>query len=244
MGLAAIITEGAIANAAPTLANLVTPQLTAVHQAACAIADRYVGRNLATETAVEYYDGSKDTFLNLKRWPVTALTEVKHDLQGGYGQAPNSFGSDTVLVQGTDYYLDSARGILQLLRNVSGGRDWFARGFAWPTVSGQYGRGLVAPYMPASWGTVLGSVKVSYTAGLVTATGDLVSAVAQIASYLATINGTGGLNRSNVSYIDVSESLSQSQVIEQLRGGLSALGTSRQILDSYRSPYAGGWVLS
>lgn len=244
MGLSSIIFSADLESASPVFAALGTDQQFILWSAACTIADKYVGRNLASETATEYYDGALTTFLNLKRWPVTALTEVRYDLSGGFGQVPNSFGTNTILVQGTDYFLDSTRGILQLIRNLSAGFDWFSRGYRTPTSSGRYGRGLVASYIPASWGQVLGSVKVTYTAGLVTATQDLVAAVTEIATYMLRIIDTGGLISSSVSFIDVSESTEVKQMIDQLRGGLPALGTSRMILDNYRTPVVStGWIL-
>ncbi len=246
MGLAAIITEVEVSAASTAFAAYDSTLKTALYNSACSVADKYVGRLLDTQAATEYYDGSRDVFLHLKRYPVTAISEVKRDLRGGFGQIPNSFGSDTILTQGEDYTLDANRGILTMIGSFGAGANWFARGYPVPTRSNQYGRGLVANYVPASWGQVLGSVKVTYTAGFTSGNkpAELISAVAQIATHLATVNNTGGKQTSSESYIDVSESYLTTTGIDHLRGGIPALGSARQILDNYRAPVVGtGWVL-
>lgn len=245
MGLAAIITTSEVAAVSTTFATFDGTTQTAFLNNACSVADQYIGRRLDTAAATEYYDGSQSLYLNLKRWPVTAITEVKRDMQGGFGQIPNSFGSDTVLVQGTDYIADTARGILTLLTNTRGS-DWFQRGYRSPITGGLWGRGLVANYIAASWGQSPGCVSVNYTAGYTSNNkpADLVSAVAQIAVYMSQINATGGKTASSESYIDVSESYLTTTAIDQLRGGLPALGSAREILDTYRAPVVGtGWVM-
>lgn len=242
MGLAALIAESDVVAAAPSIGGMSCATQSILLSAACTIADNYIGRDLSNKTAVEWYDGSKTLYLNLNRWPVTALTEVKFDWAGGYGQIPGTFGNDTILVQGTGYILDAARGILQLMTRYMNG-DWFSRGYLLPAVSGFYGRGLVASYIPAQWGQIQGSVKVSYTAGFTECPQNLVMAVAQIMTYMARINENGGLVANSVSYIDVSEHSEVKQAISMLRGGIPELGTSRMILDNYRVPYTGSWIL-
>jgi hypothetical protein len=242
VGLLSLITEADARAAAPAIGSWPASQQTILLLASCTIADQYIGRNMALETATEYYDGAKSIYLNLKRWPVVSVTSVKLDWAGGYGQVPGTFGSDTALVQGTGYILDAARGILQLRQRSSGG-DWFSRGYASPTITGQYGRGLVASYVPAQWGEQMGSVQVAYTAGYAECPQDIVVAVAQIMTYMARINDNGGLISQGVSYIDVSDQTEVKQAIVNLRGGIPELGTSRQILDNYRVPYTGNWIL-
>jgi hypothetical protein len=245
MGLSAIITTAEVAAVSTTFAALSGSTQTAFLNGACSVADGYVGRRLDTAADTEYYDGSRDMFLNLKRWPVTAISEVKHDLQGGFGQIPTSFGADTVLVQGTDYILDMNCGMITLLTNTRAA-NWFVRGYPLPYAGRNYGRGLVANYTPASWGQAPGSVKVTYTAGYTSGNKptELVSAIAQIATYLDKINNTGGQTAASQSYIDTSQSFHVQTVIDQMRGGIPALGSARQILDNYRSPVVGtGWVM-
>jgi hypothetical protein len=242
MGLAALIVEADVVAAAPVIASWSDAQQTLLLSAACSAADQYIGRNLAEETATEWYDGSKSLYLNLKRWPVASVAEVKFDWSGGYGQIPGTFGANTILTQGTGYILDAARGILQLMTRYMNG-DWFSRGYLLPAVSGFYGRGLVASYIPAQWGQIQGSVKVTYTAGYTQAPQDLVVAVAQIMTYMALVSSNGGLLSTTTSYIDVSSHTEVTQAIAKLRGGIPELGTSRQILDNYRVPYTGSWIL-
>lgn len=242
MGLANIIVEADVVAAAPAIAAMPQATQTILLSAACTVADQYIGRNIAIETATEWYDGSKSLYLNLKRWPVASVSEVKFDWAGGFGQIPGTFGDNTILVQGTGYTLDAARGILTLNMRWRNG-SWFAMGLPVPLVSGYYGNGLVAPFIPAQWGTIIGSVKVTYTAGHTVCPQDLCVAVAQIMTYMDRVNNTGGLLNTSTSYIDVSDGVEVRQVIDQLRGGVPALGTSRQILDNYRTPYTGSWIL-
>lgn len=121
--------------------------------------ERYLGRSLLyAENVVEYFSPSNDQFLLLDRRPVHAVTEVRVDPQGGFGQLTDTFGSGTVLTAGQDYFLQidghdrtqgqSNTGILWRV-----GQMWGSK-LAWQ-------QGLLAPDRVSAQGTI----KVTYKGG-------------------------------------------------------------------------------
>jgi hypothetical protein len=245
MGLSAIITTTDLSNVSSTFSDFSGTLKNALLPQACSVADQYVGWSMDSASAVEYYDGSQSVYLNLKRRPVTTLTEVRRDTSGGYGQVPSTFGASTILTLGTDFLCDYAKGILTLTLSTRG-TDWYSRGYPFPVASAYYGRGLTANYIPASWGQIPGQIKATYTAGYTAGTlpSEVITAVAQIAVQMSKLNNTGGQMSTSVSYIDVSDGLTTQTVLDQMRGGIPVLGSARQILDNYRAPVIGTtWVL-
>lgn len=113
--------------------------------------------------ATEYYDGTGHDLLQLRRWPVTEVSEVYLDDSAAYGQAPGSFASSTLLTNGVDYAVrwDSAgvclSGHLQRIGSVWTSREWYDD----PSV-------LVPRKVPGA-----GNVKVKYKAGWTTIPADL-----------------------------------------------------------------------
>ena len=81
--------------------------------------------------------------IQLQQLPVRSITEVREDATGYFGQVAGAFGSNTVLQQGSDYFLKTEQG-----------------GIAW---SGQLVRR--AFWFPAT----IGSVMVTYVAGFTAA---------------------------------------------------------------------------
>lgn len=68
--------------------------------------ERFLGRILDYGTGiVEWFDPSDDQFILLDRRPVHRVSEIRYDSRGGYGQIPNTFGTETILAPGTDWYL-------------------------------------------------------------------------------------------------------------------------------------------
>lgn len=69
---------------------------------------RFCNRDFVYRSAqTEYYDGNGTPDLYLRRDPVAAngITTVKLDLSGMYGSVSGSFGADTELTSGEDYFL-------------------------------------------------------------------------------------------------------------------------------------------
>lgn len=107
---------------------------------------------------VEWPEVSDDTFFMLDQTPVDSVAEIRLDTRGGFGQIADTFGDDTVLTPGVDYYIKidgkgdfagkSATGIVY--RN---GRAW---GY-----SRSWQRGLLASQREP----VQGTIKVTYSGG-------------------------------------------------------------------------------
>jgi len=196
------------------------------------VCDRYIGRELYSQSRTGYFDGPRSAELPLPS-PLTAVASVYLDYGGYGGQAPNAFPAESALTQGVDYYADYNRSMLTLLRASSGFRVGFGSG---EMPRGPYsGRGLVGRLWEVGWGGVPGSVKVTYTSGYTTAPEDLLLAVSQVAAWTAAYTETGGVANQSVTVIDTTESSGGGMaVVDALRGGMPALGSARQILDSYR----------
>ncbi len=211
--------------------------------AAEAVVKRYCNNTFEAASVVEYLDGSGYPEQILKNPPVNSVTEVRLDTQGGYGQVTDSFGSTTVLTQGTDYFTDLARGKLLLWRLPSSVLS------AWPVwgtgPNVLWGAGLTGyGAKPACWPKIPGCLKVTATKGYAagTAPADLKAGIIQLAVHLRDIQEAGGLTTTSTSYIDVS--VGQAMLTEQLGNvTLPALGNVRQLLAPYKEMLIpGGWL--
>lgn len=111
----------------------------------------YLGRNIESAAATEYYDGSGREALALRRRPVTAVASVYLDSDGVYGQQSGAFASDTLLTVGDDY------GTRNLEENERNPALLVRRGGVWPVGAG--------------------NIKVTYTAGYTTVPADIALAV-------------------------------------------------------------------
>lgn len=121
--------------------------------------EKYLTRTLRYSAAVvEWFSPSDDNFLLLSRRPVHAVTEVRQDDQGGFGQKPNTFGTDTILAVGDEYYLElDGEGLFQ--NKSESGTLWRVQrtwGYSRRWTSGL----LTSERVPA-----LGTVKVTYEGG-------------------------------------------------------------------------------
>ncbi|MBX9628098.1 MAG: hypothetical protein K2X82_30150 [Gemmataceae bacterium] len=121
--------------------------------------EAFLGRRVGEAAGIVEWHGSEDDReVYLDRTPVQAVTEVRYDPTGGYGQVAGSFGTDTVLVAGTDYYLaldggGATAGWSDSGRLVRQNSNW---GF-----STRWDRNLLTPRKVPSDGTI----KVTYTGG-------------------------------------------------------------------------------
>lgn len=199
-------------------------------QAASTAAERYCGRTFAESSQTEYYDGNGYPELPLKKFPVSAVASVYLDLNGGYGQSPNAFPTESLLTAGTNYVYVADRGTLQMRTAPNwwpmGGIGLAVSPWGWP---GLTRRGTAW----SGWPKCPGCVKVTYTAGYNPIPPDVISAVCAMASYLLISVDNGGLITTTGSYIDVS--VGNGFLSEALaRGNVPALGSARAVLDSYR----------
>jgi len=192
---------------------------------------------------VKFLDGTGVAELVMPGLPVSlAVSEVRVDINGGYGQVPNSFGDDTILVLGVNYLVDAENGILRMYLMPQLGWWLFPQGNQLgPTI---YWGGLSrSGVVPAYWPRIPGSVKVTYTNGYSSIPADLQMATCQLAAAIFRNSPLGGnLMATSDSYIDVTESYSQIQVEAYGLLQLPALGTTRQLLAAYREPVIAGGI--
>lgn len=118
--------------------------------------EQYLKRPLKYQAGVvEWPVSFGREYILLDRTPVWAVTEVRYDPAGGFGQKANTFGTDTVLTAGDDYLLDidgdgglSESGTLLRVPSTWGSRR-------------AYQTGLLTSWTEAAKGTI----KVTYTGG-------------------------------------------------------------------------------
>lgn len=210
--------------------------------AATAAVKAYLRWNPERATQTKYLDGTGTPELVLPGFPADpAVTEVRLDRAGGYGQVPDTFGTDTILTAGEGYVFDAAAGVLRAWRVPPG---VFA---GWPGYGAgpglQWGGLTTGGRRAAYWPRVPGCVKVTWANGysLATAPEDMKAAVIQIAAWLRNTQEMGGLQVGSVSHIDVSASVQAAS--DALEGGTApGLGTARMLLANYREPVVAGGI--
>lgn len=157
----------------------------------------------AAETFVHRYCGRRKFFygtytdwltpnlnggpVNVSETPIWSITSINVDPTGGFGQLDNTFGTDTLLTAGTDYYFSvddtdgkGHRGAITCLRNNGWGYwGWggFWGGGGW---GGSYTPGLIAGQPQPT----PGAIKIVYTGGYALIPDDLRSAIWQMAAWL------------------------------------------------------------
>lgn len=224
----ALTTVGKFRALSPSSDALDDTAILAAIMAASTSAQRYCGREFASSSQTEYYDGNGYPNLPLNKWPITAVSSVYVDVSGGYGQLANTFGSSTQLTA-TQYCYQAAQGFLQL---VAPGGWWpfgWGPGYSAWGYPGLTRRGATWP----GWPKVAGCIKVTYTAGYTDIPEDIQVAVCAMSAYILLATDTGGLINTSTSYIDTS--IGSGFLSENLaRGNVPALGSARAILDSYR----------
>lgn len=191
----------------------------------------YCKRDLESQSYTEYYTGSGTDRLPLNQYPVTAVASVYIDAGGKFGQGSGAFPSSSLLTNGLDYALewtDGNKSNTGCLVRLGG------YGFAgWPTMGNwqtvdlmtlQRNRGSVWPQIP-------GSIKVTYTAGFSDVPDDLRMACENLTCWLFRAAPLGGDPITSESLGSYSYSLAS-----QALSGLPALGSTRQLLSTYRRP--------
>lgn len=191
--------------------------LSALIDQVSALIEKHVGSPLSPATYTDYLDGTNTPWINLTRNRVQSITTVHVDPIGGYGEYPNSFGSTTLLTEGTDYALRSPAGLLYRVNNI------------WPRPPrrspGNLASGIPYPL------TGPGNIKVVYVAGLAEIPDDLILATVDIVSLAHAGAGYGGQIHSE-SYDGYSYSLGGMNTQAVWMGYLS--GSGGMILNRYR----------
>lgn len=133
------------------------------------------GRRFAQATYTDYYSGNGTIHLILRHRPVRSVASIYLDNTGCFGQGDDSFPASTLLTAGTDYAINrddpvtidgstpySKSGLVNWL----GGSSWFVRGGnSYGTVPGLLSPGIIRK----GWPRGDGNIKVTYTAGWLTA---------------------------------------------------------------------------
>lgn len=191
--------------------------LTQMKDAVEAALKRLLKREIESASRTAYLCGNWTRTLRLPEYPVSAVTDVRIDPSGYYGQGPDSFGSETQLTAGVDYALrmDAPDG----LSSRSGLLDRI--GTVWTgDVERPPGR-LSSQRVPGK-----GNVKVTYTAGYATIPDDLQAVVWQAVGQMRASTPAGAML--------VSEGYDgYNYTLEQADQALSRVGSVAQVIARY-----------
>lgn len=223
----AAITVAELNALVPSTVGMDSTRATLLIEGAQKAAENFCNRSFDLESeATEYYDApAPDTQpeIQLKRWPVSDVAEVRIDASGGGGQIAGTFGTDTIV--GSDLYCYKPEsGLLIFLGAQSN----------WPFTIWPIARGANMPYGTNRRLIVPDSIRVTYTGGFTAVPGDVKLALAQLVAWLdGGAMESGG--REVTRYIDVT--VAQGNATDELTYGRTpSLASARQILGAYRMP--------
>ena len=171
---------------------------------------------------VDYHDGNGYLDIALRQPFISAVTEVKTDQTGAYGNGPSAFAA-AALTNGEDYVLkkEGSLGKSGMLRRLANSAYW------WPSDRIVAGRGGLSYYSGPYWPLGIGNVKVTYNYGFSTIPDDIKLAVETAMALILKSVKTGGLV-STESLGDYNYSLSTGLARD------SVFGDVRQLLANYR----------
>lgn len=125
--------------------------------------DAYCGRTFGEAEYTHFLEGNGAQLIKLPQWPVYSITSLYFDAKGYWGDAPDAFAADKLLVEGVNYALkrdqpdgSSASGLIYRIDGV------WERPFSRAASYGAWGLPL-ASLPPVR----VGNIKVTYTAGSV-----------------------------------------------------------------------------
>ena len=176
---------------------------------------------------IDYYSGNGHHEFALRNPYVTAVTDLRVDQTGAWGQKASSFGSTTVKVAGTDYALKldesttRARGAV-LVKLTVNNPLWFPSDLVFSR-----GRSGLSYSLPAAWPAGDGNIKVTYTYGF--APGSIPADIQlAVATLVGTVRDTvlhgGFLNSEGLGDYNYSQSMAKEL----------ELGSAKQLLSRYR----------
>lgn len=183
-------------------------------------AKKYFDRQIEQATYTnEFYCGTNTKVLNLNEYPIlspTAVTDVRIDSMGFWGQYSGGFSTETALVRGSDYSLvcDGYNGISDTGRLFKINGVWPAR---FESRRGQ----LAAAVKPGA-----GNIRVSYTAGYTVIPYDLRLALWQVCVEIRAKRKYG--------LMPASEGLGEYHYALMAREEIIRLGTADQGFARYR----------
>lgn len=166
--------------------------------AAEAAVRRVCGRWFSYGSYTEYLDAPTQGNLWARETPVHAITSLKFDARGGFGQLTDSFGSATTLTAGSDYFFrkDQVDGLGhrgEIFTTRPGGWSWW----------GRQGRPVQpAGHLGVHQVPIPGAFQLVYTAGFKLVPGDLKYAVLQMVQQMSqrTARGTPLQSESGMNY--------------------------------------------
>lgn len=144
---------------------------------------RYLGLNIEQGTYTEYHTGNLTTRLALRQIPVTTLSGVWLKSDGYFDTRDGGFGSENLLVEGTDYVLDRSPA-----SNLSKSGILYRIGTVWPMLHRTATLNRLTVDLGPSWG----NIKVTYTAGYSTVPKDIQLACAILVSRFVETASHGG----------------------------------------------------
>lgn len=202
--------------------------------------ERYCHRSFNRREATEYYDGTGQPVLLLRRRPVTAVANVWLDATGANGDGPSPFAATTLLTVGQEWTWPRdgevpgddgqptpagvSGKLIRLGSNLGGLFD-----------TGRYRGTLAATYRAGVWPPGLGNVKVQYTAGYGYVPDDLRLAVLQFASLVRMTAAQGGLVLGSERLGEYAYSMLQYTGTQEPGGPVSGVR-------SFLEPYVERWV--
>lgn len=158
----------------------------------------HCGRKFSYGTYTEYKDAPVRGNLWATELPIDSITSIKFDSAGGFGQLTNTFGSDTALTAGTDYFYreDRPDGLGysgEIFTTRPGGWSWWG-----------YGGRLAQPWglLASRQIAIPGAFQIVYTAGYRLIPADLKAAVWNLVAQYAqrTAKGTPLQSESGMNY--------------------------------------------
>jgi hypothetical protein len=188
---------------------------------------QYCGQNFEQATYTEFYSGTGNKTVVLRKRPVQSITNVWFDTNGNYGQSAGAFGSTTLLTSGVDYSLE-LDDTLPNLQVVSKAGILVRIATIWPEMNSHFFPGrLTQEYGPA-----FGNIKVTYVGGYPAAAfpADLKDAAVTMVSAKRRGAAFGGLALTSERISDYGYSLANPQAAT----GFSEIGSVRQILNRYK----------
>ncbi len=187
----------------------------------------YIGRQLFYGSYTEWRDAPLRGNIFLRETPIWSMTSVNYDGAGGFGEIPNTFGSDTLLTSGADYYYrkdhTGDKGYIGELFVTRGNQTFWG----WGGYGNWFGRGYTPGLLSSRPTTIPGAFKIVYLGGYAVIPDDIKLAVWEIAMDRANARarGVGLQSESGMNY---------SYSLAPYADELSKLGSVASVIAKYK----------
>jgi hypothetical protein len=191
--------------------------------AAEATVRRMCGRQFSYGTYTEFVDAPTRGNLFVRETPIHSLTSIRFDASGGYGQLTDSFGSETLLTAGTDYFFrkDRPDGLGyegEVFTTRPGGWSWWGAQGRQAQAAGQLSTNRVS---------IAGAFKLVYVAGYKLIPGDLKSAIHNLVKQHAHRSSHG-------EPIQSESGMNYSYALAAMADDATRLDSVQQVISGYR----------